>query len=80
MSADIHYDQFLDTKGMNCPLPILKTKKAIETLLKDQVLKVVSSDAGSKKDMVSWAKRTSNEILKIEESSGTYTFFIRKSA
>ncbi len=80
MSADIKFDQVLDAKGLSCPLPILKTKKAMETLSKDQVLKVVSTDAGSKNDMASWAKRTGNEILKVEEGGGTFTFFIKKTA
>jgi tRNA 2-thiouridine synthesizing protein A len=58
----------------------LKTKKAVEALSKDQVLKVVTTDPGSKNDMASWAKRTGNEILKLEEGSGTFTFYIKKSA
>ena len=80
MSADIKFDQFLDAKGMSCPLPILKTKKAVEALSKNQVLKVESTDAGSKNDMASWAKRTGNELLKTEEASGTFTFYIKKTA
>ncbi len=80
MSAEIKVDSVLDAKGLSCPLPILKTKKAVEALTKDQVLKVVTTDPGSKNDMASWAKRTGNEILKLEEGSGTFTFFIKKSA
>ncbi len=80
MSADIKADQVLDAKGLSCPLPILKTKKAVEALSKDQVLKVVTTDPGSKNDMASWAKRTGNEILKQEEGAGTFTFYIKKSA
>jgi tRNA 2-thiouridine synthesizing protein A len=80
MSADIKFDQTLDAKGMSCPLPILKTKKAVEALAKDQVLKVETTDPGSKNDMASWAKRTGNEIVKVEEGSGTYTFYIKKTA
>jgi len=80
MSSDTKFDQFLDTKGLGCPLPILKTKKAMESLSKDQVLKVESSDSGSKSDMISWAKRTGNELLKTEESAGTFTFYIKKTA
>jgi tRNA 2-thiouridine synthesizing protein A len=80
MSADIKVDQVLDAKGLSCPLPILKTKKAVEALSKDQVLKVETTDPGSKNDMASWAKRTGNEILKVEEGSGTFTFFIKKTA
>ena len=80
MSAEIKYDQLLDAKGLSCPLPILKTKKAIEALAKDQVLKVDTTDPGSKNDMASWAKRTGNEIVKVEEGSGTFTFYIKKTA
>ncbi len=80
MSADIKADQVLDAKGLSCPLPILKTKKAVESLTKDQVLKVETTDPGSKNDMASWAKRTGNEILKVEEGSGTFTFYIKKTA
>ena len=80
MSADIKVDQVLDAKGMSCPLPILKTKKAVEALTKDQVLKVLTTDAGSKNDMASWAKRTGNEILSVEEGGGTFTFYIKKTS
>lgn len=80
MYADIRIDQVLDAKGLSCPLPILKTKKAVEALAKDQVLKVETTDPGSKNDMASWAKRTGNEILKIEEAGGTFTFYIKKAA
>jgi tRNA 2-thiouridine synthesizing protein A len=80
MPVDIKVDQTLDAKGLSCPLPILKTKKAVEALAKDQVLKVVTTDPGSKNDMASWAKRTGNEVLKIEEGSGSFTFYIKKTA
>jgi tRNA 2-thiouridine synthesizing protein A len=78
--SDIKFDQLLDAKGMSCPLPILKTKKAVESLSKGQVLKVETTDPGSKNDMASWAKRTGNEILSVEEGSGAFIFFIKKTA
>jgi tRNA 2-thiouridine synthesizing protein A len=80
MSTDIKFDLMLDAKGMSCPLPILKTKKSIEGLSRDQVLKVETTDPGSKNDMAAWARRTGNEILMIEERSGTFIFFIKKTA
>lgn len=80
MSSNIKVDQTLDAKGMSCPLPILKTKKAVEALSKDQVLKVETTDAGSKSDMASWAKRTGNELLQVDEGGGTFTFYIKKTA
>ncbi len=78
--SDIKADQVLDAKGLSCPLPILKTKKAVEALGKGQVLKVVATDPGSKNDMAAWAKRTGNELLKTEEAAGTFTFYIKKAA
>jgi tRNA 2-thiouridine synthesizing protein A len=80
MSAEIKADLVLDCKGMSCPLPILKTKKAVETLKQGQILKVDTTDPGSKNDMSSWAKRTGNEILSVVEGSGTFTFFIKKTS
>jgi len=80
VSAEIKVDQTLDAKGLSCPLPILKTKNAIEALSKEQVLKVETTDPGSKNDMASWAKRTGNELLKVEEGGGAFTFYIKKTA
>ena len=80
MTAEIKFDQILDAKGLSCPLPILKTKKAFEALSKDQILKVETTDPGSKNDMASWAKRTGNEIVKVEEGAGSFTFYIKKTA
>ncbi len=80
MSESIKTDQVLDAKGLSCPLPILKTKKAVEAMKKGQVLKVETTDPGSKNDMSSWAKRTGNEILKVDEGPGVFTFYIKKSA
>jgi len=80
MSEEIKYDQLLDARGMSCPIPILRTKKSIDGLSREQVLKVETTDPGSKNDMASWAKRTGNTILKVEETSGTFTFYIKKTA
>ncbi len=80
MPTDIKVDQILDAKGLSCPLPILKTKKAVDAMAKGQVLKVESTDPGSKNDMASWAKRTGNEILGMKEGAGVFTFYIKKAA
>ncbi len=80
VDVDIKVDQTLDAKGLSCPLPILKTKKAVEALTKNQVLRVETTDPGSKNDMASWAKRTGNEIVKLEENSGAFIFYIKKTA
>jgi tRNA 2-thiouridine synthesizing protein A len=62
----------------NCPLPILKTKKALGELASGQVLKVVSTDAGSVKDMEAFAKQTGNELLGSEPQGKEYVFFLKK--
>ncbi len=81
MGADIiQFDQFLDAKGLNCPLPILKTKKAMDTISRDQVLKVETTDPGSKNDMAACAKRSGNELIKKEELNGTFTFYLKKTS
>lgn len=59
----MHIDKELDTRGLNCPLPILKAKKALAELQSGQVLRVVSTDAGSVRDFQAFAKQTGNELL-----------------
>ncbi len=73
------YDQELDCKGLNCPLPILKTKKKVDTMEAGQVLKMESTDPGSINDMSAWTRRTGNELISHSENSGIYTFYIKKS-
>lgn len=72
------FNQELDARGLNCPLPILRTKKAMNTLASGEILKVVATDPGSVKDMESFAKQTGNEIVSSGENGGEYTFFIKK--
>ena len=72
------FSKELDARGLNCPLPILKTKKALNDLASGQVLKVVSTDAGSVKDMEAFAKQTGNELLGSQAEGKEYVFFIKK--
>jgi tRNA 2-thiouridine synthesizing protein A len=62
----------LDTRGMNCPLPILKAKKALADMASGEVLKVVATDPGSVRDFQAFARQTGNELL--EQSSGNDEF------
>ena len=71
--------QTLDTKGMNCPLPILKTKKAIKGLNAGETLEVLSTDPGSVKDMEAFCKSTGNKLLSSEDEGGLYTYEIEKT-
>ena len=59
----MNIDVELDTRGLNCPLPILKAKKALSAMGSGQVLKVVSTDTGSLRDFAAFAKQTGNELL-----------------
>jgi tRNA 2-thiouridine synthesizing protein A len=72
------FNKELDARGLNCPLPILKTKKALNDLTSGQVLKVVSTDAGSVKDMEAFSRQTGNELLGSQSEGKEYVFFIKK--
>lgn len=74
----MNFDKELDARGLNCPLPIIKTKKALNDLSSGQVLRVTSTDSGSVKDMEAFAKQTGNELLSSSEEGGGYVFLIRK--
>ena len=62
----------LDTKGMNCPMPILKTKKSIKKLNSGDTLEVFSTDPGSVRDFASFCKATGNDLLEAGEDAGVY--------
>jgi tRNA 2-thiouridine synthesizing protein A len=72
------FDKELDAKGLSCPLPILKTKKALNDLASGQVLKILSTDPGSVKDMQAFAKQTGNALVASAEENKTFVFFMRK--
>jgi len=74
----VQFDKELDARGLSCPLPILKTKKALNDLATGQVLKVVATDPGSVKDMEAFAKQTGNALLSSAQDGGGYVFFLQK--
>lgn len=73
------FDQELDASGLNCPLPILRAKKALSGMQSGEVLKVISTDQGSVKDFDAFCKQTQNPLLSSGEESGRYIFFLQKS-
>ncbi|CFX34012.1 conserved protein of unknown function [Candidatus Filomicrobium marinum] len=73
-------DMTLDTKGLNCPLPILKTKKIIKDVPRGGTLEVLATDPGSVADFQAFCKTTGNTLLEHEESGGVYRFLIQHSA
>jgi len=72
-------DQVLDAKGLNCPLPILRTKKAINQMESGQVLEVHSTDAGSVKDMEAFCNQTGHQLTKLSNLNGEFIFTIIKA-
>ncbi len=70
--------QTLDARGLNCPLPVLKTKKALDGIEPGQILEVISTDPGSRSDMAVLVQRLGHELLQTKESGGEISFFIRK--
>lgn len=71
--------QTLDARGMNCPLPILRTKKALTDLAQGDTLAVVATDPGSLKDMQAFCKQTGHELVSSRENQGEFAFLIRKA-
>lgn len=69
----------LDARGLNCPLPILKAKKAINGINSGEVLRIIATDPGSVKDFEAFAKQTGHDLLETAEAGGEYTFLIKKS-
>ncbi|MBI5787819.1 MAG: sulfurtransferase TusA family protein [Candidatus Schekmanbacteria bacterium] len=75
---DIKIDLSLDTLGYYCPVPIVKTAKALHELQAGQVLEVIADDAGIKKDLPAWCKTTGHEFLGLEEKAGEFRGYIKK--
>lgn len=75
----LNISKTLDASGLSCPLPIVKTKKEIDSLSSGQILEVISTDPGSKNDMTAWCKRTGNELVESAEQGGKFQFYVKKS-
>jgi tRNA 2-thiouridine synthesizing protein A len=73
---DIHKE--IDTRGLNCPLPILKAKKALSDLSSGQLLKVVATDAGSVRDFQAFSKQTGNELVEQQTVGTDYIHVLRR--
>ncbi len=74
----IKADQFLDAKGLACPMPIVRTKKAINTIEAGEVLEIHTTDKGSLADLTAWTKSTGHELLESSEDNGVFKFFVKK--
>jgi len=74
----MNFDKELDTRGLNCPLPILRTKKALSDLKSGQVLRVLATDPGSVKDFQAFSKQTGNELLSSDHVKNEFIFLMKK--
>ncbi len=74
----MEFNKELDARGLNCSLPILRTKIALAELGSGEILKVIATDPGSVKDMQAFAKQTGNDLVNSAEAGGEYTFFMKK--
>lgn len=74
----MHVDRELDVKGLNCPLPILRTKKALAEMTSGQILRVHATDAHAVKDFQAFARQTGNELLSTAEVDQTFEFVFKR--
>ena len=77
MIDDITPDETLDCRGLACPMPILKTKKALSNIRSGQILEILGTDPGTKNDLPSFAKRSGHEYLGEKEDDGFVRFYIK---
>jgi tRNA 2-thiouridine synthesizing protein A len=68
----------LDLKGLSCPMPIVKTAKAMKEMASGEVLEALATDPGSVPDFIAWSKSTGNELVERTEQDGVYRFVLRK--
>ena len=74
----MNFDKELDARGLACPLPIVKTRKALNELASGQVLKVTATDSGSLADMKAFSEQTGNELLSSTQEGGLYVFYLKR--
>ena len=74
----MNFDKELDARGLNCPLPILRAKKALTDMTSGQVLKIVATDPGSVKDFQAFSKQTGNELVSHNEANKEFTLFMKR--
>jgi tRNA 2-thiouridine synthesizing protein A len=74
----MQFDKQLDARGLNCPLPILRTKKALTDMASGQVLKILATDPGAVRDFQAFCKQTGHALLASDESRNEFVFFMQK--
>lgn len=77
--SDLKVVQTLDTSGLSCPMPVVKTKKAINAIEVGEILEMISTDAGSIPDMEAWARQTGHELMESHDEGEKFRFLIKKT-
>jgi len=72
-------NETLDTSGLSCPLPVLKSKKKIKSMEVGSILKIIATDPGSGKDIPSWCRVTGQELLETAEEDGKFIFYVKRN-
>jgi tRNA 2-thiouridine synthesizing protein A len=78
MGAPMHFDRELDARGLNCPLPILRTKKSLNEMSSGQVLRVLATDPGSVRDFQAFSRQTGHQLLESSADDGQFVFVLKK--
>ncbi len=76
--SEIKADDQLDVKGLKCPMPMLRTKKALQRMQPGQILRVEATDPHAGKDLLQFSEQTGNTLLSSEQNGDVYTFYIRR--
>ncbi|UAW64922.1 MULTISPECIES: sulfurtransferase TusA family protein [unclassified Mycoavidus] len=74
----MHFDKEVDACGLNCPLPILRAKKALADMQSGQILKVLATDPGAQRDFAAFAKQTGNQIIEVSTQDDVFTLLMRR--
>jgi tRNA 2-thiouridine synthesizing protein A len=78
MEAIVHFDREVDARGLNCPLPILRTKKTLNGMSSGQVLRILATDPAAVRDFQAFAKQTGNQLLQHGEQDGAFFFLLKR--
>ncbi len=78
MEQTVQFEREVDARGLNCPLPILRTKKALNDMASGQVLRILATDPASVRDFEAFARQTGNQLLQHGEQDGAFVFLLRR--
>lgn len=78
MGEEVKIDRVLDTSGLSCPMPVVKTAREIGQIPVGGVLKVIATDPGSLSDIPAWAKSQGHEVIKVEKEAGKFVFYVKR--